>query len=176
MFRVRLVLRHEGDNRLVYGVSTGFRLIFLTIAAVVLFSLLAIPIGPLLSPPNAVPLAFLLICSAAALYNERWVFDRAHHSVEHHLGLLGLYRRRSFGLETLRRIEISGFRMGHIGGGESRRAFTRSYVSISLIDADGEVRKIDIAKTSHLAEIRRTARSISEFCDIPLDDGVQEAG
>ncbi len=175
MFQVRLVLRHDGGDRLVYGVSLSFRLVFLTIAAVLLFSLLSARKGPLFGPANAVPLVLLAISAAASLYNERWLFDRSLNTIEHHLGLLGLYRRQSFELDTLVRVELSSFRMGQVGGGESRRFFARSFVSISLVDAGGQVRKVDIAKASRLAEMRRTARAVADFCGIAFDDNVEQS-
>ena len=132
MFRIRLILKRVGENRMVYTVSGGFRLVFAGIAAILLGALTITPSEhPLLHASNTLPLILFGICLLACLYEERWVFDREGNLFERRVGLVFLSRKRSEALADLRCVQLNLYRMGvsrsspEDGGLMKKRPLTR---------------------------------------------------
>jgi hypothetical protein len=188
MFRIRLVLKAESEERISLVISSGFRLIFISIGVVILAALLMISALPFFHRSNLVPLLFCFVCLLASLYLERWIFDRRLNIFERQIGLVFLFKRRRQALDSLRRVLLSQYQRGYIkpergaaGTGKAPRrrgAFSRMFVTLGVEDEQAIIHRLDIARVVHLGEIRKNARGIAGFCGIPLDDeaGREDAG
>ena len=170
LFRIRLALKTVGEDRLEYGIAPGFRILFFLISGVIIFSLFYTQTEGLFRPPNLIPIVLTLLCLIAALYNERWIFDRTGNTVVQQTGLIMIYRSKRLKLEALRAIELSGFRMGEVAKSGKGGLFNRTLVTLALHDTDGKIHKLDIVKAVHLKEIRLAAQQLADFCGIPLED------
>ncbi|HUV07178.1 MAG TPA: hypothetical protein VMX75_05580 [Spirochaetia bacterium] len=171
VFRVRLILKRTDDGRLLYTVSLGFRFIFFGMALVVLASILLTLEGPLFHASNTVPLIIILVCLVSGFYDERWVFDRGSNLFEQSVGLIFLHRKKRLRLDSLDRVDLGLTRVGDFGQSTKKRFFARTYLFLSIVDREGALHKMDIARWVHLKEIRNTAEQLASFCEIPLRDG-----
>ena len=179
-FRIRLVLKAQGEERIVLVISTGFRLIFLGIAIIILAALTMTSSPPFFNSANIFPLALCGICLLASLYLERWVFDRRLNLFERNVGLMFLFKRRQQSLDELRRVLLSQYQRGYVrsanvreplgSGSRKRRMFSRVYVTLGVEDEQARIHKLDIASAVHIEDIRKNARGIADFCGIPLED------
>ena len=181
-FRMRLVLRAQGNERIVLVISTGFRLIFLGIAAIIFAALIMTSSTPLFHPTNIFPMFLCGICLLASLYLERWIFDRRLNLFERNVGLLFLFKRSRQSLDELRRVLLSQYQRGYARSANvreppgsarqprKRRGFSRVFVTLGVEDEQARIHKLDIANAVHIGEIRKNARGIADFCRIPLAD------
>jgi len=179
-FRIRLVLKAQGQERIVLVISTGFRLIFLSIAVIILAALVMTSSPPLFHNANIFPLSLCGICLLASLYLERWIFDRGLNLFERNVGLMFLFKRRQQSLDELRRVLLSQYQQGyersanlrepHGSGSRKRRMFSRVFVTLGVEDEQARIYKLDVASAVHIGDIRKNARAIADFCGIPLVD------
>ena len=171
------VLKNEGEQKMVYSTSSAFRIVFLG-SAILLFAIVVGEVeGPIFVRHNALALSLCAICLAAALYLERWVFDKESNVFERHIGLIFFFSRRQKPLDSLKCVSLDEFPPG-ISQAKGKRGgmmLNRKAASLS-IEAEGEsFHKLDMAKGSGIKELRKTAEALSSFCSIPLEDNVQEA-
>ena len=179
-FRIRLVLKAQGEERIVLVISTGFRLIFLSIAAIIFAALIMTSSPSLFHHANIFPLFLCGICLLASLYLERWIFDRRLNLFERNVGLMFLFKRRPQSLDGLRRVLLSQYQRGYVrsenvreppgSGSRKRRMFSRVFVTLGVEDEQARIYRLDIASAVHLGEMRKNARGIADFCRIPLED------
>ena len=179
-FRIRLVLKAQSKERIALVISSGFRLIFVSIGIVIIAALIMTSTLPFFHRSNVVPLLFCFVCILASLYLERWIFDRRLNIFERQTGLVFLFKRQRQALDSLRRVLLSQYQRGYIGserglagtGKEPKRrgAFSRMFVTLSVEDDQAIIHRLDIARAVHLGEIRKNARGIADFCGIPLED------
>jgi hypothetical protein len=178
---MRLVLRSEGDDRLLLVISTGFRMVFLAIGVIILAALVSTASTPIFHRANTVPLILCAICFLASLYLERWIFDRKLNLFEKQVGLLFLYGRKKQNLDELSRVLLYQFRKGYAkppkeeqereqGPFRRRGLLSRTYITLGVEDSHGKILKLDIAKGAHLTEMRKNGGRIAEFCGIPFMD------
>lgn len=179
-FRIRLVLKAQGEERIILVISTGFRLIFLAIAVIIYFALVTTSSLPLFHRTNVFPLILCGICFLASLYLERWIFDRRLNLFERNVGLMFFFKRRRQSLDELRRVLLSQYQRGYVksttprerfgSGSRKRRMFSRVFVTLGVEDDQARIHRLDIASAVHLGEMRKNARGIADFCRIPLVD------
>jgi hypothetical protein len=163
------VLREQGTTRMVYSTSVGFRIVFLVVALVILLSIASVPDGPFLSRLNAFSLIVIAICLFAALYVERWVFDKKSNLFEKDVGILVLYRRKKAPLDSLQKVVLR-----ETGGGPVERPrlvglVSRRIAMLSLVDRDSRVFRLETAKGGSVRELRRSAERLCSFCGSPLE-------
>jgi hypothetical protein len=197
---VTLSLKERGKNQLVLSLSPGSRIIFVFFFLLSCFVLVSgVCFGneaTLFSSANTLP--FLLVCltGAGAFYQERWIFDRKDNRVESQYGLTFLYRKRTFPLDDLVRVELVSFTRGFAGGnreaqeepkrtdapsrsGETpfqglRGPFQRSgahrMLRLIIIDRQDQAHVLDSDKGHAIEEFHRTGRRIADFCSLPFQE------
>ena len=166
-------LRERGEDKLIYSTPLGFRIIFLVIAAFIVFSVLSASEGPLFSRFNGVSIFIVLICLVAALYLERWIFDKEANSFERNVGVLFFYSRKSVPLDSLRRVVLYEPGLKFAERPAYSRWMTRKAALVSVVDEDGTFYKLDMVKGGAVNQGRRIAETLSIFCGIPLEDNTQ---
>ena len=129
------------------------------------------------------PVVVGLICLAAGLYNEQWLFDRADGQIVSLIGLFPLLRRRVYRLDRLEAVRVRT--MHPIGAAPDSvtanrfsrpavpRALQRRLVRLSLRmrDDNGDTRSINVQTESqrryqHLLTI---GQAVAEFCQVRLE-------
>ena len=171
-----LVLRNKGKHRVVYSTSNGFRIIFLGIALLIFLIALTASDGFLFKRANTFALALCGICLLSSLFLEQWVFDKESNLFEKDVGLIFFYWKKMRPMDTLQRVVLDEFwRSGNV---KTRTAspISRRTVALYLQDRDGRVYKLDIVRGFGAEELRRTAKKLSDFCGIPLEDNLRDSG
>ena len=195
---VTLSLKERGKDQLVLSLSPGSRIIFVFFFLLSCFVLVSgVCFGneaTLFSSANIIP--FLLVCltGAGAFYHEQWMFDRKDNRVENQCGLTFLYRKKTFPLDDLVRVELISFTRGLANGNrdaqeESKRTdaqarsgvtpfqglrgpFQRSgahrMLRLIVIDRQDQVHVLDSDKGHAIEGFRLTGRRIADFCSLPF--------
>lgn len=163
-------LREYGENRVVYATSLGFRIVFIFIAVFIFISVLIASEGPVLSRFNGISVAIILICTVAALYLERWSFDKQANSFEKNVGFLFYYSRKSIPLDALEKVVLYEPGLAQPEPSKYSRFAARKSALVCVVDTDGNVYKLDMMKGSSITQARKIAESLSIFCDIPFND------
>ena len=165
MLRMSFVLKTRKDGSLSLVLPVWFRLLFLFI--VILLSA-GVFVSGFNIPRQWVPILIIAICLAAALYEERWVFNVQMSKIEYSSGLL-FYT----GKKTYRFDEVDTFILtGNLR--EDDREFSgqllKRIVNFSLILKSGKVLNIDNSsdRTGRM-ELRIKADTISSYCKIKLE-------
>ncbi len=163
------VLRERGKTRLVYSTSAWFRVLFAVLAVVLILSIVSVGEGPFFSRLNAFSLVIVALCLFAVLYLERWVFDTEAKAFERQVGVLFLYARRSRPLDALQAVLLRE------AGPESagRAAFPglgpRRVAVLSVVDRDGKVYTLEMARGASARTLRQSAERLSTFLGVPLE-------
>ena len=171
-----LVLRDDGKHRMVYSTSVGFRIVFLGIALIIFLTVFTGSEGLIFKRANIVALTLCAICLLSSLFLERWVFDKESNLLENNVGLLFFYSKKRRALNTLQRVVLDELRK--IGDDmKSKRKTLVSHRTIILYvqDRDGTRYKLDIVRGLGIAELRKKAERLSDFCGIPLEDNLQDS-
>ena len=163
-------LRELGEDKLIYSTSLGFRIIFILMAGFIFISVIAAGTGPLLTRFNGISVFIILISVFAALYLERWSFDKKSNSFEKNVGLLFFHSRSAVPLDTLEKVVIYEPGPKQSEQPKYSRMITRRSALVSIVDKSGNLYKLDLMKGGSVSEGRRIAESLSIFCEIPLVD------
>jgi len=178
-------LREQGEERLVYSAPVGQRVAFAAIAAVIVASVAVVGTGPLLSRLNLFSVALVAVCIFAAVYLERWTFDREANRFERNVGILPLYHRDSKPLDSLRKVilrERGGRRGARPATGDGGPAegptplgiLTRGAATLCVVDQEGREYRLDIVRGSAASQLRKCAERLSAFCSIPMEEETEE--
>lgn len=141
-----------------------------------------------------VPSFLALVCVAAALFDERWDFDRADGKVTMRVGFFPLMRRRVYDLQQVHAVELRG---SHRAGAEApgaaaaeaavptedryRRPGGRSMMhrglirlSIRLQRPDGSRESVNLQTEAYRRVIRlqELGRTIADFCAVPFESSI----
>ena len=104
------------------------------------------------------------------MYLERTIFDKESNQFEKHFGLLFIYSRLSRPLNSLETVSLKEFNSNTSEANDGKPSMmSRKYASLTIVTANKEIYKIDIAKNSGTKELLKTAEEISKFCEIPLE-------
>ena len=164
------VLKLERETRLCYSTSTSFRIICFSSGAILLYIILKEAEQPFELSSNLVGLSIALICLVSAMYLERSVFDKELNKFEKHFGLLFIFSRLSRPLNSLKSVSLKEFKSNSNEANDGKTSMmSRKYASLTVVTANKEIIKIDMAKSSGTKELLKTAEEISKFCEIPLD-------
>jgi hypothetical protein len=155
---------------MVYSTSVGFRIVFLVTALAILLIIASVPDGPFLSRLNAFSLIVIAICLFAALYVERWVFDKKSNLFEMDVGILLLYSRKRAPLDTLQKVVLREAGGRSADGPPKLLGLLSPRIAIlSLVDRDSRVFRLETARGGSVRELRRSAERLCSFCAIPLE-------
>jgi hypothetical protein len=100
MMQMQLVLDKKSDSLLYVRLSIGYRVVFFIISLALVLGMVS------LETYSWLALLVLGICLFALLYNERWIFDTGEGYVEHHFGLIFLYKKSRFDLADVVAVEV----------------------------------------------------------------------
>jgi hypothetical protein len=169
-----LSLKNRGENKMVYGTSIGFRLVFAVIALLILAAVVSVSDGSISIRPNVIALILLVACLYACVFLEQWVFDREADTFEKNVGLIFLYGTKKGSLQSLSKVVLDVYLKS--GGGKTKTGsiVSRKPVTLLLKDREDKIYKVDIARGIGVEELRRTAKRLSEFCEIPLEDNSRD--
>ena len=163
------VLKLERETRLCYSTSTSFRIMCFSSGAMLLYLILKEAEQPFDLNSNLVALSITLICFVSAMYLERSVFDKESNKFEKHFGLFFIYSRLSRPLNSLESVSLKEFNSNSSEANDGKPAMmSRKYASLTVVTANKEIIKIDMAKSSGTKELLKTAEEISKFCEIQL--------
>ena len=170
-------LKERSPDKLVYSTPIAFRIIFAVIAVVIFISVVSATEGPFLSRFNAFSGAIILICIGAALYLERWTFDRRENLFERNVGIYFWYSRKKMTLDNLEKVMLREIGVKRnstdnpkgMGMGLLTRVARRTAM-LCIEDKTSQVYKLDIVKGGAINEARNTAEKLAAFCDVVLED------
>ncbi len=168
------VLREKGKDRMVYSTSIGFRVVFLGTALVIILSIASVSEGPFLARFNVFSLIILFVCLFAALYLERWTFDKKANLFEKNIGILLLYARKKAPLDSLQKVVLHEPVVKFADRPKLLRWTSRKTALLSVVDRDAKVHRLDVVSGGSVREARRSAERLSVFCGIPLEDETEE--
>ena len=183
---IPLVLRTRADGSLVYRVSALHRALMAAILAVLAAALFMDGGTPGLGGAIAMAAAAL-----AALYEERWSFDKKAGTIVHRAGLVFLARRDSIALADVLRFRVSPFVRGTLPGSADEAARNASamaeagaddsrvrrswhkkpYLRLTFDMSDGSSRLMEILPARRAAALRERAARIAEACGKELVEG-----
>jgi hypothetical protein len=167
-------LKERGPDKLVYATPLAFRIVFFVIALVIFFSVVSASEGPFFSRFNGISAFIILTCIAAALYLERWIFDKQANMFERNVGLYFLFSRKKIPLDRLEKVILREIGMKRSNQQTDKIGLlsrvTRRTAMLSIEDKDGDLYKLDIVKGGTVREARVYAQKLSDFCEIPLED------
>jgi hypothetical protein len=164
MFHLQFVLVEPEKGVLVLRLPLGHRIVFGGVAGVLVISMAATASFPV------VGIVLVLVCAAAALFEDRWVFDRNAEKVAHSIGLLMAARRREWDRSDIAGLRIAGFkeRSEQTERFMQRQVAASSLVVLSLELESGEERTVEIRKNRHNAGLKENASRIAELLGMPL--------
>lgn len=168
-------LKERGSDKLVYETPILFRIVFAAIAIVIFVSVVSASEGPFFTRFNGISVSIILICLAASLYLERWVFDRQTNTFERNVGLYFWHSSKRTGLDNLEKVILKEIGMKRKAADNPKSIGLLSRVArrtamLCIEEKSGEVYKLDIVKGGSVNGARVNAQKLSAFCEIPLDD------
>ena len=176
---IPLVFRARKDGSLVYGLPLLFRAAMAALLALIAWALLMDG-----GAPSAAGWIAMAAVAFAALYEDRWIFDRHAGEIAHRVGLVFLARRTSIDLGEVTRFRIAPFVRGSLPGSadeaaqneaalrgaraddSSRRraAHQKPYLHILCEMQDGTRYFIDASTARKAAAMRAKAARIAAAC------------
>lgn len=176
MFRLKLTLRHLDSSTLALVFPLWFRLVFLSIAAILFASMIAV------GEFAAGPFVFLIISLLCAGYTEAWYFSAGSGNdagpgsgtVTRRFGIYPLFKTSRIETQQVDRLELDRFTRGRINTPEApederkKRLFETDYTTLRLITSSGETMNIDTVKSNRSEELVRAAEQIAALLGKPL--------
>lgn len=173
MFDMNPRLFHRDPNRLEVRASKIPRLLFGLFAAFLLSGMIG---GKIFS---VALLVVVCVAVLAALYTDRWIFDRGRRQAEYHFGLPYLHTRRVLRFEEIERIEYSESPRGTLArrrvsrvekSAETTTKWTTHtvYTRLRFVMRNGKSYMVGITSQEIQGLQAEAARNVAEFCDKPL--------
>jgi hypothetical protein len=169
MFQLKLILRRPSVSLAVLTVSPWYRIILAVFAAILASGFLLFPAeGGLI-----LPLGILIASVLAALYEERWEFDKETGTIRHRNGLLLLSRRFEWDMNGLQTVVLEDFLRGSMGERRVSR-FQRRLCRLMLVFETGELKDLEILPILQKQDLKDKGRVIAEICEKPFSDDARE--
>lgn len=172
----RLIPKNPRPEQLVLSFGWGWRVFFGAVAALLAYGMLQDRVF------GALGLIFTAILILAALYHDRWEFDRETGAITHSSGLLPVHRTRRYPLNDLREVltrgrapsnEGASAPEGMLGRGPHRgppRGLNRGFTRLWLrFEEAGDV-DVQMDSNRHQNAMQNLAMEIARFCDVPYRD------
>ncbi len=174
------------SEEMVLGMSIGYRAMMAAMGAMLIAGML-VATGdggrPVTLPGDAIPLGIIALCLFGAAYRDCWVFKPAAGTCERQIGLAFLCKRTGIPLSSIRCVEVSEYlRGGPIDSAPldpsryapSRlplgRSKPRSFVTLSLIDAEERTIRIDHSGGATADRMVTVGRELATFIGVDLVD------
>ena len=171
---------------MVLGMSIGYRVMMAAMGAMLIAGML-VATGdggrPVTLPGDAIPLAIIALCLFGAAYRDCWIFKPAAGTCERQIGLAFLFKRTGIPLSSIRCVEVSEYlRGGPVDSAPldpsryapSRlplgRSKPRSFVTLSLIDAEERTIRIDHSGGATADRMVTVGRELASFIGVDLVD------
>ena len=165
-------LRERGKNRMVYSTSVGYRLVFCVTALIIILGVASVAGKSFFDSFNVFSCIIIGVCLFAALYLERWIFDKETNLFESNVGILFVYSRKKRSLDTLQKVVLQELGVNYTHKPKLLRWTSRKTAMLSVVDRDGNVYGLDMVKGGSVREARISAEKLSTFCGIPLEDNL----
>ncbi len=171
---------------MVLGMSVGYRVMMAAMGAMLIAGML-VATGdggrPVTLPGDAIPLGIIALCLFGAAYRDCWIFKPAAGTCERQIGLAFLFKRTGIPLSSIRCVEVSEYlRGGPVDSAPldpsryapSRlplgRSKPRSFVTLSLIDAEERTIRIDHSGGATADRMVTVGRELAIFIGVDLVD------
>ncbi len=182
--------RHSSDGtvseEMVLGMSIGYRAMMAGIGVMLIVGMVVATADggrPVTLPGDAIPLGIIAVCLAGAAYRDCWVFRPAAGTCERHFGLAFVIKRTCIQLSSIKSVDVSEYlRGGPIDSAPldpsryapSRlplgRLKPRSFVTLSLIDAEDRTIRIDHSSGATADRMVTVGRELATFIGADLVD------
>ncbi len=174
------------SEEMVLGMSVGYRVMMAAMGAMLIAGML-VATGdggrPVTLPGDAIPLGIIALCLFGAAYRDCWIFKPAAGTCERQIGLAFLFKRTGIPLSSIRCVEVSEYlRGGPVDSAPldpsryapSRlplgRSKPRSFVTLSLIDAEERTIRIDHSGGATADRMVTAGRELATFIGVDLVD------
>jgi hypothetical protein len=174
------------SEEMVLGMSVGYRVMMAAMGAMLIAGML-VATGdggrPVTLPGDAIPLGIIALCLFGAAYRDCWIFKPAAGTCERQIGLAFLRKRTNIPLSSIRCVEVSEYlRGGPVDSAPldpsryapSRlplgRSKPRSFVTLSLIDAEERTIRIDHSGGATADRMVTVGRELAIFIGVDLVD------
>ena len=171
---------------MVLGMSVGYRVMMAAMGAMLIAGML-VATGdggrPVTLPGDAIPLGIIALCLFGAAYRDCWIFKPAAGTCERQIGLAFLFKRTGIPLSSIRCVEVSEYlRGGPVDSAPldpsryapSRlplgRSKPRSFVTLSLIDAEERTIRIDHSGGATADRMVTVGRELAASIGVELVD------
>lgn len=179
MIDISLHPRSDGRGTLVLALGTGFRVVFLALAAIVVLAIIAA------GSVGAVALVLLAILLLGAAYEERWTFDSIERVATSRYGFTFAARTRRWSYEEISRVEHAIYRIGTVPGsassevppdgdersltGAHRRLSRRVQLRYGFRTGQEELVQIEIRRVRNLEEEQKIPEELARHLGVPLE-------
>ncbi len=165
---VKLFIAKPDRDTLCYGVKLWYRAFFMVFALVIFggtwFSRDQVPFSWF-----SFPMVFSYFCVFAALYGERWVFDRSRNSVTHRYGVLLLARNHEYRIDDVSHLLLRQYRRGGLSSSQVRGGARRAHLSLQMVMNQGEPAVIEeISRRRSSGSTEHAAGEIARHIGVPL--------
>lgn len=174
------------SEEMVLGMSVGYRVMMAAMGAMLIAGML-VATGdggrPVTLPGDAIPLGIIALCLFGAAYRDCWIFKPAAGTCERQIGLAFLFKRTGIPLSSIRCVEVSEYlRGGPVDSAPldpsryapSRlplgRSKPRSFVTLSLIDAEERTIRIDHSGGATADRMVTVGRELAASIGVELVD------
>ena len=174
------------SEEMVLGMSVGYRVMMAGIGVMLIVGMVVATTDggrPVALPADAVPLGIIALCLFGAAYRDCWIFKPAAGTCERQIGLAFLFKRTGIPVSSIRCVEVSEYlRGGPVDSAPldpsryapSRlplgRSKPRSFVTLSLIDADERTIRIDHSGGATADRMVTVGRELAAFIGVELVD------
>ena len=131
------VLSNRGPKRIVFSTSVFFSLVFLVTAGIIVFSVAVFGEFPFFERINFVALIIIGICLFAALYLERWIFDKTSNRFERNVGMVFLHSHQRRPLDALQKVVLQEPGVKYEDRPRMMRWMSRRAAMLSVVDREG---------------------------------------
>lgn len=167
MLNLNFVLSNTTSDLLTLFLPKTFRIFFLSISLVMIIGIMGDGGG---ISNNIGPLIIMIICLLCGCYYEAWIFNRNTRTIEQRFGLLFLFNRKTYAMDDLEAVKISGFRTGSQKAIDTDRKkfFQKDFIKLTLVTKQGSIHDIETLTGKNRTSIEKKALKLAEFCDASL--------
>lgn len=176
MIDISLRAHTNGRGALVLDLGLRFRIVFLSLAAIV-----ALAMG-VAGNTGVFAIVLLVVLLLGASYDERWTFDSTTGTIVSRYGLLFAARTHSRRYDEITAVEYTIYRVGSIPGiqsdleaeehsfeGTRRRPLRRIHMRYGLRTRDDEIVQIETRRVRELEVDKRLPETIAHHVGVPAE-------
>lgn len=152
------------EKRIILAFPLGFRLIYLTAAAVLLAA------AAVKSFQNPLTLILFFIALLSGLYEERWIADRERGVLEARRGLLWPYKQHLYPFERITCFNLRFVMRGSLSvdPNQKKGLHTKPLLRLEAHLTDGEVLALEVDSAKKEEKMRRQGEALAAAAEKPL--------